>query len=74
MSEHPTQPTDDESVASDRLRGAIEIGVEIGEPPHRVYKLWSEGRLSGVWKDGRDLYGSKRALRRAHHNRARPGR
>jgi hypothetical protein len=73
MSEQPPQPVDDESVASDRLRGAIEIGAEIGEPPHRVYKLWIEGRLPGIWKDGRDLYGSKRALRRNHHNRARSG-
>jgi uncharacterized protein YndB with AHSA1/START domain len=65
--------TDDESVASDKLRGAVDIGREINEPPHRVYKLFEQGRLPGVWKDGRDLFGSKRALRRAHHNRARTG-
>jgi len=74
MSEHPTtQPADDESVASDRLRGAVEIGAEINEPAHRVYRLWAQGRLSGVYKDGRDLIGLKQAIRRAHHNRARSG-
>jgi hypothetical protein len=73
MSEHHTQPTDDESVAADRLRGAVAIGEEIGEPPHVVYRLFAEGRLQGAYKDGRDLYASKRALRRAHHNRARTG-
>ena len=51
----------------------MKIGAELGEPPWRVYKLWAEGRLQGVWKDGRDLFASKRALRRAHHNRARTG-
>jgi hypothetical protein len=70
-STHPT--TDDDSVAADVLRGAMKIGAELGEPPWRVYKLWAEGRLQGVWKDGRDLFASKRALRRAHHNRARTG-
>jgi hypothetical protein len=73
MSEHLALPTNDESVASDKLRGAIKIGAEIGEPPHRVYKLYAENRLKGVWKDGRDLFGSKAALRRNHHNRARTG-
>ena len=74
MSEHPSHTIDDDaSVADDRLRGAIEIGAEINEKPHRVYYLWKQGRLPGVYKDGRDLYGSKRALRRAHHNRARTG-
>lgn len=73
MSEQPTPTTDEESVAADRLRGAIEIGQELDEPPHRVYRLWQLGRLPGVYKDGRDLIGSKRALRRAHHNRARTG-
>jgi hypothetical protein len=76
MSEQPN-PTpnadDNESVAADKLRGAIAIGAEINEPPYRVYRLWSLGRLSGVYKDGHDLIGSKRALRRAHHNRARTG-
>jgi hypothetical protein len=62
---------DDDSVASDRLRGAREIGHEIGEPASRVYKLFAEHRLPGAYKDGRDIYASKRALRRAHHNRAR---
>ena len=72
MSEHPT-PTDDETVAADKLRGAVEIGAEIKEKPHRVYYLWSQGRLPGVYKDGRDLIGSRQALRRTHHNRARTG-
>jgi hypothetical protein len=71
--QHPTPTDDDDSVADDKLRGAIKIGAEINEPPHRVYRLFSLGRLKGVYKDGRDLIGSKRALRRAHHNRARTG-
>jgi hypothetical protein len=72
--QHPSPTTDDDdSVADDKLRGAIQIGVEIKEPPHRVYYLWSQGRLPGVYKDGRDLIGSKSALRRAHRNRARTG-
>jgi hypothetical protein len=72
--QHPTPTTDDDdSVADDKLRGAIAIGEEIDEPPHRVYYLWSQGRLSGVYKDGRDLIGSKRALRRRHRNRALTG-
>jgi hypothetical protein len=65
--------TDDDSVANDILRGAMEIGAEIREPPWRVYKLFQGGRLQGAWKDGRDLFASKRALRRNHHNRARTG-
>jgi hypothetical protein len=75
MSQHPEHPTttDEESVASDKLRGAIAIGEEINEPPHRVYRLWQRGRLPGVYKDGHDLIGSKSAIRRAHHNRARTG-
>ena len=73
MDQQSTNNADDESVAADVLRGAIAIGDEIGEPPWRVYKLWQAGRLPGVWRDGRDLFGSKRALRRAHHNRARTG-
>jgi hypothetical protein len=74
MSEqYPPHTTDDESVASDKLRGAIKIGAEINEPPHRVYRLYAQGRLRGVYKDGRDLIGSKQAIRRAHHNRARSG-
>jgi hypothetical protein len=56
-----------------KLRGAEEIGREIDEPPHRVYYLWSQGRLPSVYKDGRDLIGSKSAIRRAHANRARTG-
>jgi hypothetical protein len=60
-------------VADDKLRGAIAIGREINEPPHRVYYLWEQGRLPGVYKDGRDLVGSKSAIRRAHANRARTG-
>jgi hypothetical protein len=76
MSEHPSTTAigdDDESVANDKLDGAVEIGVEIKEKPHVVYRLWSLGRLAGVYKDGNRLIGSKRALRRAHHNRARTG-
>ena len=72
--QHPTPTTDDdESVADDKLRGAIAIGAEIDEPPHRVYYLWKMGRLPGTYKDGRDLISSKSALRRAHRNRARTG-
>jgi hypothetical protein len=75
MSEHLSHSIDDESasVASDRLRGAIEIGAEIGEPPHRVYRLWSQGRLPGVYKDGLYLIGSTAALRATHRRRARSG-
>ena len=74
MPERLVLPVEDtESVAADRLRGAAAIGREINEPPHRVYYLWAHGRLAGVYKDGRDLIGSKAALRRAHHNRARAG-
>jgi len=69
----PTNDNDDESVASDKLRGAVAIGAEINEPPHRVYYLWSKGRLTGVYKDGHDLVGSRDAIRRAHRNRARAG-
>lgn len=68
-----TPPLTTTGVAADVLRGAMKIGAELDEPPWRVYKLWAEGRLQGVWKDGRDLFASKRALRRAHHNRARTG-
>jgi hypothetical protein len=72
--QHPTLSTDDDdSVADDKLRGATKIGAYINEPKYRVYYLWAQGRLRGVYKDGRDLIGSKRALRRAHHNRARTG-
>ena len=77
MSQSCTSPQtttdDEESVASDKLRGAIEIGREINEKPHKVYRLWKLRRLAGVYKDGRDLIGSKSALRRAHRNRARTG-
>jgi len=73
MSEQPTPNINDETVASDKLPGAKAIGEEIGEPPHVVYRLFRLGRLQGVYKDGRDLIGSKRALRRNHHNRARTG-
>jgi hypothetical protein len=74
MSEHPPLTTDDDtSVASDKLDGAIEIGAEINEPPHRVYYLWKMGRLAGCYKLGSRLVGSKSALRRAHRNRARSG-
>ena len=73
MSEQPKHNIegDEPSVGDDKLRGAIAIGAEIKEPTHRVYYLWSQGRLPGVYKDGRDLIGSKSALRRAHRNRAR---
>jgi len=77
MSEHPTSTTsttnDDQSVASDVLDGAVEIGEETGDPPWKVYYGWKMGRLAGVWKDGNRLKGSKSAIRRAHHNRARTG-
>jgi hypothetical protein len=77
MSEHPTATAsttnDDQSVASDVLDGAVEIGEETGDPPHRVYRKWKLGLLVGVWKDGNRLKGSKSAIRRNHHNRARTG-
>jgi len=73
MSEHSQHTDENLSVADDKLRGAIAIGLELNEPPHRVYYLWGQGRLPGVYKDGRDLIGSRAALRRAHRNRARTG-
>jgi hypothetical protein len=74
MIEVSTHTSDEnESIAADVLRGAVAIGRELGEPPSRIYKLWQTGRLVGAWKNGRDLFASKRALRRAHHNRARSG-
>ena len=59
--------------ASDKLDGAIEIGAEIKEPPWKVYYEWKMGRLAGVYKDGNRLIGSRSAIRRAHHKRARIG-
>jgi hypothetical protein len=77
MSEHPTATAsttnDDQSVASDLLDGAVEIGAETGKKPHQVYRDWKLGRLAGVWKDGNRLKGSKSAIRRDHRNRARTG-
>lgn len=64
----------DQTVAADRLPGAAAIGVEIGEPPHRVYYLFARGLLPGVYKSGKQLVGSKEALRRNHRNSARSGR
>jgi len=77
MSEHPTvaarTTNDDQSVASDVLDGADEIAAETGKKPHQVYRDWKLGRLVGCWKDGNRLKGSKSAIRRDHHNRARTG-
>jgi hypothetical protein len=74
MPERLVLPVEDtESVAADRLRGAAAIGREINEPPHRVYRLFELGRLPGVYRDGNSLIGSRSAIRRAHHNRARTG-
>jgi hypothetical protein len=77
MSQPSTSPhttiDDGESIASDKLEGAVAIGVERNEPVHRIYYLWKLGRLPGVYKDGNRLIGSKAALRRAHRNRARTG-
>ena len=77
MSEHPTATAlttnDDQSVASDILDGADEIAAETRRKPHQVYRDWKLGRLAGVWKDGNRLKGSKSAICRAHHNRARTG-
>jgi hypothetical protein len=74
---HPAQTTattnNEVSVGDDKLRGAEAIGAEIDEPPWRIYYLWKMKRLSGVYKDGNALIGSKSALRRNHHNRARAG-
>ena len=66
-----TASRDDESVAADILRGAAEIGREIGASEWHVYKQYSAGNLEGVWKDGGMLYGSRRAIRRAHDRKAR---
>jgi hypothetical protein len=64
---------DDARVADDRLRGAEAIGKEINETKKRVYYLYSQGRLKGVYKEGQALIGSKRALRLNHHKAAREG-
>jgi hypothetical protein len=64
---------DDESIAADRLRGARAISIERGESVHQVYKAFAQGRLPGAWKDGGVIYASKRAMRRAHHAKARSG-
>jgi hypothetical protein len=64
---------DDQSVAKDILDGAIEIAAETGKKTHQVYRDWKLGRLVGVWKNGNKLQGSRAAIRRAHHNRARTG-
>jgi len=71
--QHTTINDDEETVASDKLRGAEAIGAEIDEPAWRVYYLWKLGRLSGVYKDGAGLVGSKSALRHNHRRRARAG-
>jgi hypothetical protein len=76
MSEHSPQTsntTSDDDLANDKLEGAIEIAKFRREKPHRTYYLFSRGRLAGVYKDGNRLIGSKSAIRRAHHNRARSG-
>jgi hypothetical protein len=65
---------DPEAIAADILRGAIEISRECGVSVHRIYKDFEAGRLTGAWKIGGRLHASKRAMRRAHHNRARTGR
>jgi hypothetical protein len=73
MDEQSTHIDEDESVAADRLKSAAEIAAFRGGTKHEVYKDWAKGRLEGCWKDGGILYGSKRAIRRAHNNRARTG-
>ena len=76
--ENPTSTTlstndDNESIANDRLRGAKAISIERGETIHQVYKAFAAGRLAGAWKDGGVIFASKRAMRRAHHAKARSG-
>jgi len=51
----------------------VEIAAETGKKPHQVYRDWKLGRLAGVWKDGNRLKGSKSAIRRDYHKRARVG-
>ena len=65
--------SDDDSVAADKLKGAAKIGQYIGETPDAPYKLFEAGRLPGCWKDGKFIYGSKRAIRRNYDLRARSG-
>jgi hypothetical protein len=66
----PRNADDPDCVADDKLRGASAIGREIAEPVSRVYYLFSQGRLAGAYKDGRDLIASKAVLRQNHRDRA----
>jgi len=67
----PSTNDDPESIANDILDGAIAISRERGTSVHRTYKDFEAGRLAGAWKAGGKIHASKRAMRRAHHNRAR---
>jgi len=73
MSEYSPHTADAETVADDRLNGAAEIAAFTGDEVWKIYYLFGQGRLAGVWKDGNLLKGSKAAIRRAHHNKARAG-
>jgi hypothetical protein len=58
-----------ETVADDRLDGAIEISNFTGDPKWKIYVDASRGRR-GIYKAGGRIYGSKTILREEHYNRA----
>jgi hypothetical protein len=57
---------DETRIADDVLRGAKNIGDEIGETEKRVYYLFGRGLLHGVGKQGGLLIGSRRRLREGY--------
>ena len=70
-------PSNDDRVADDILRGAIEIGDELNLKPQAVYYLYAKqerAKRKGnaaeeqypISKWGKLLIASRRALRRAH--------
>ena len=73
MSQYSTGAGKELSVADDVLTGAAEIGRFRGNKTWQIYRLFALGRLQGVWKDGAGLKGSKSAISRDHHNKARGG-
>ena len=70
--------SNDDRVADDILRGALEIGDELNLKPQAVYYLYAKqerakrkGNAAAeqypITKLGKLLIASRRALRRAHH-------
>jgi hypothetical protein len=63
---------DEDTVASDALDGAAEIGVFLKKPRWKVYELAAKN-TPGIYKEGRSLRGSKSILRQRHFERAAAG-